>query len=377
MKKLIFVFLVTLFLSVSLSKQVTVKIIVTTNNFFDSSKVYITGNDYQLGQWNPGIISLNKINDTTWSKSFDFPLYKDLEFKFTKGSWENEALDINGKNQENIKFKVIQDTSLFFRIDKWGHEVKLIKGQITGNVKYHLAFKGKDIAARDIIVWLPPSYDSLPNKKYPVLYMQDGQNIIDPKTSAFGIDWEMDETADSLITSKQMQEIIIVGIYNTKFRSYEYLNSDSGNAYISFILNKLKPFIDSTYRTLAESKNTAIGGSSSAGLISFLMVWEHPDIFSKAICFSPAFKIDDIDYVSEVQKYTGASKKISVYIYNGGMGLEVKLQPGIDEMIEVLEEKGFIENREYFITRDKLAEHNETAWAKQIAKALKSIFPYK
>ena len=73
----------------------------------------------------------------------------------------------------------------------------------------------REFLSRDIIVWLPPSYDSFPNKKYPVLYMQDGQNIFDPSTSSFGVDWQIDETADSLIKANSIEEIIIVGIYNT------------------------------------------------------------------------------------------------------------------------------------------------------------------
>lgn len=167
----------------------------------------------------------------------------------------------------------------------------------------------KGLKPRDIIVWLPPGYDENINERYPVLYMHDGQNIVDPKTSSFGIDWQIDEVADSLIRENKIEPIIVVGIYNTADRSSEYKNIDSGFVYMDFVINKLKPLIDKTYRTKPDKENTANGGSSLAGLTSLMFVWEHPEVFSKAICMSSAFKIENIDYVSDIEKYSGAKKK--------------------------------------------------------------------
>ncbi len=230
---------------------------------------------------------------------------------------------------------------------------------------------------RDIIVWLPPSYDSLPDRFYPVLYMQDGQNVIDPLTSSFGIDWQIDEVADRLIKAKSIEELIIVGIYNTPQRGQEYNNNKFGSAYINFIIEELKPFIDRTYKTLPDCKNTSVAGSSSGGLISFIIAWENPDIFAKAACFSPAFKIGKIDCIAPVRNYLGAKKDILIFIYNGGIGLEEQLQPGIDEMIEALIEKGYIENEDFLFVKDTLAEHNESAWSKRVYRFLEFLFPMK
>ncbi len=180
--------------------------------------------------------------------------------------------------------------------------------------------------------------------------------------------------ADSLIKANSMQEIIIVGIYNTHLRSVEYNNTILGSNYINFIIEELKPFIDRTYKTLPDNKNTAVGGSSSGGLISFIMVWEHPDVFSKAACFSPAFKIGKVDYITPVNNYSGAKKEIMIFIYNGGVGLEEQLQPGIDEMINLLKEKGFIENQDLLFIKDSSAEHNESAWAKNVNRFLQYLF---
>ena len=263
---------------------------------------------------------------------------------------------------------------LVFNITNWGYNQSNISGQITGNVRYHKNFKGRSVLPRDIIVWLPPSYDSLPNKYYPVLYMHDGQNIFDPLTSSFGVDWQIDEVADSLIGARSIQEIIIVGIYNTEKRGNEYNITNLGQAYVNFIIEELKPFIDSTYKTLPDYKNTTVCGSSSGGLISFIMAWENPDVFSKTACFSPAFKISNIDYVAPVKKYIGAKKDLKIFIYNGGVGLEEQLQPGIDEMMLVLKEKGFVENQDLLFIKDSSAEHNESAWAKNVYRFLEFFF---
>lgn len=349
--------------------------LVVVSKLTGDQNIFIAGNKPELGNWNADKTPLNKINDSTWSKSFDFMVDDSIEFKFTLGSWEKEALNSSGKISGNNILKILSDTTIIFKIDEWGNSRKKVSGQITGTVKYHRNFDARRGLPRDIIVWLPPGYDSIPNKYYPVLYMQDGQNLFDPATSSFGFDWQMDETADSLIRVSAMQEIIIVGIYNSINRGKEYNHTDLGKAYIQFIVEELKPFIDTTYQTLPDKSNTAVGGSSSGGLISFIMAWEYPDVFSKVACISPAFKISDIDFVAPVKNYKGAKKKIKIYIDYGGVGLEEKLQPGIDEMINALEEKGFVKGKDLLFVKDQNAEHNESAWANRVYRFLEFLFP--
>jgi hypothetical protein len=98
----------------------------------------------------------------------------------------------------NNTLTVNNDTTLIFKINNWATPsfINTFEGQITGNLKYHPQFEGKGIVARNIVVWLPPDYAIDTNKRYPVLYMHDGQNLFDPSTSSFGTDWQADETAD-------------------------------------------------------------------------------------------------------------------------------------------------------------------------------------
>lgn len=375
MKKLLLVITVIILFLSDIHSQVQCKFIVYTKNINDSSVVYITGNHTLLGNWNPSSTPLRKINDTTWSREFQFNATQQLQYKFTLGSWEKEALSSQGKTISNFELTVQGDTTVFFSFTSWGTESRIKKGQITGKVRYHRNFNGKNILPRDIIVWLPPSYDSLKNKRYPVLYMNDGQNIIDPATSAFGIDWQIDESADSLIKIGSINELIIVGIYNTSKRSFEYSHSDLGNAYMKFIVTELKSYIDLTYRTLPDKNNTAICGSSLGGLISFMLLWEYNSFFSKAACFSPALKIDHLDYLAPIENYSGLKKDIKLYIDNGGKGVDKKLQPGIDQMLVALSELGYEMNKEILWIKDEEADHSESAWAKRVPAMLKFLFP--
>jgi len=217
---------------------------------------------------------------------------------------------------------------------------------------------------------LPTDYDKNQTESYPVLYMHDGQNIIDPKTSSFGVDWQVDETCDSLIKMGKIPPVIIVGISNTADRSLDYSPGTKGNAYMNFIINTLKPFIDNTYRTKPDRLHTFVGGSSMGGLISMMLVWEHSDVFFGAICMSPAFQYQDFDYVPKITSDNAPKKELKIYLDIGTVGLETQLEPGVDAMIKAINAKGYLKNKDYFYVKEKDARHAEADWARRLPNAL-------
>ncbi len=378
MKKII---LIIFFNSLLIFCQNKIEVIINVEaiNLQKNDSIYIAGNLKEIGNWKPSEVKLNKLTDSTWQRNFNIEKGEILEFKFTKGSWQTEALDDEGNLPGNHILKVKNDTTLTFKISKWkdenyvSEENKFV-GQITGQVFYHKNISSKNISPRDIIVWVPPGYEEEDENNYPVLYAHDGQNLFDPATSSFGIDWQMDEAADSLIKNNIVEPFIIVGIYNTIDRSAEYSENDTGKAYMEFIVNELKPFIDNNYKTNPSREETVTSGSSSGGLISFMLLWEYPEIFSGAICVSPALKINKIDYVDNVLEYSGVKKPIKIYIDNGGIGLEEKLQSGIDEMVTALLSKDYIMGKDLFVYTYKNAVHNEASWAARIWKPFKIFF---
>jgi enterochelin esterase-like enzyme len=353
--------------------SVTFKVVVDSSHF--GSNIYVAGNHKKLGNWQPDVVQLSEKGNREYSKSISFKYGEMIEFKITRGSWDTEALNDDGSIPGNFTLTVKNDTTINVQVKLWADQTeRKIIGQITGIVKYHLNFKGKGIRSRNIIVWLPPFYFLEKEKKYPVLYMHDGQNIFDPRTSSFNIDWQIDENADKLIKQGLIEEIIIVGIYNTIDRWSEYSENDTGYAYMRFIVDSLIPFINKYYRTLHGREFTATGGSSMGGLISFMLLWEFPNVFSKAICVSPAFKISRFNFVDNVNSYQGEEKYLKFYIDNGNDALDTKLQAGVDEMINALDEKGFTEKKDYYFFKDYDGSHNENSWSKRFWRALIFMF---
>ncbi|MCF8260030.1 MAG: hypothetical protein K9J12_04595 [Melioribacteraceae bacterium] len=375
--KFIFIYLgVFLFSNQILAQEYfSVKFVVATPGIQDSAVLYISGNDSLFGNWNAGLVEFERLDNESWTKTFSFPKGSLLEYKFTLGDWSNEALDNSKSIPQNHSLNVISDTTIYHSISYWRDaETKTIHGQITGLVEYHRNFTYPGLQARDVLVWLPPGYEENTANFYPVLYMHDGQNIVDPATSTLGVDWAVDESADSLIRNNSIEPFIIVGINSTSDRTEEYSPGYFGSLYMDFLVNELKPFIDENYRTKKDRENTAVAGSSMGGLISFMLLWEYDGIFSKGGCFSPAFKIGSFDYVFDVANYNDDKKDLLIYIDNGGVGLEAKLQPGIEEMVSLLKQKGFEEGNDLFVVFDKEAQHNEIAWAQRIPNFLKLMF---
>ena len=143
---------------------------------------------------------------------------------------------------------------------------------------------------KKIWLYLPKDYTNS-NKKYPVIYMHDGQNLFDEKTSYIG-EWHIDEVLDSVNA-----QVIVVGIEHggekrmnelTPFKNEKYGGGEA-DQYLAFIVNTLKPQIDKSYRTKNNAKNTAIFGSSLGGLVSFYATLKYPKVFGKAGVFSPSF----------------------------------------------------------------------------------------
>jgi len=374
MRKVLYFTILTGCLSViliSCKSNVQVRLKVHTSDLDDLTIVYVSGNHPELGNWNPGQIALTRKNKNMWSAAFTIKKDYRLEYKFTLGSWQNQALTDNKSIPPNHVLTAKKDTAVMHYIKFWQSELQNHPGTgITGSVRYHRQINYSNLLPRDVIVWLPPGYKQRKDQRFPVLYMHDGQNIIDPATSFIGIDWQVDETVDSLIRINKTEPFIVVGIYNTRDRNAEYSPGIKGTAYMDFIVKKLKPFIDKTYRTNPDRINTATAGSSMGGLISMMLLWEHSEVFSKAACFSPAFKTDYVDYASHVRKTNTSYPILSLYIDNGGVGLEERLQPGITDMLEALKEKSI----EFNYIKDKTAEHNEAAWARRFHIPLNMFF---
>ncbi len=257
------------------------------------------------------------------------------------------------------------------------------KHTLRGDFRFHQAFHSRLLPHdRDVIVYLPPSYKKTRMRRFPVLYLQDGQNLFDGATSFMpGREWQVDETAERLIKSGEIEPLIIVGVYNTGLdRVAEYTptpddrlkKGGSADLYGRMIVEELKPFIDSNYRTLSDRENSGLGGSSLGGLVSLYLGLKYPNVFSKLAIISPSAWWDHRMIISEVESLA-VKPKLRIWLDIGtAEGEAVKSLPPLRD---ALVEKGWKlgEDLRYFEAPD--AVHDEHAWAERVDPVLRFLFP--
>ncbi|BDX05025.1 alpha/beta hydrolase-fold protein [Planctobacterium marinum] len=338
--------------------------------------LWITGNHKNIGNWDPEGLPLHNDNGV-WKSSLEVPTGTRLEFKITDGTWEKEAIVERFPAKENILVVANQDMDVQLSVAHWHQNPPAMPDHIQGQVDYLGHMSGSGIRDREVIVWLPTAYLASPRKKFPVLYMHDGQNLVDPNTAFLHSDWRIDETIERLAAEGRITPPIIVGLYNTEDRLEEYADTESGRNYLRFIKQQVKPLIDANYRTLKSKKHTAVMGSSMGGLISFLAAWYHPEIFGQAACLSPMFwgkKMVNVKAWQMVEANPKQPLNARIYMDNGTKELERSLMPGCVHMLRVLEDRGYQQGKNLMWFKDEGAWHNEAAWAARVWKPLEFMF---
>ncbi|MEP6944533.1 MAG: alpha/beta hydrolase-fold protein [Acidobacteriota bacterium] len=238
--------------------------------------------------------------------------------------------------------------------------------------------------ARNVVVYLPPGYDVEVERRYPVLYMNDGQNLFRPEDSFGGVAWGVDETAHGLILAGQVDPLIIVGIYNTPDRIDEYthvkavrgkMKGRGGRAddYGRMLIDELKPFIDREYRTRPERESTGLGGSSLGGLVSLYLSLKYPEVFSRIGVLSPSAWWANNQIIRDAALI---AERLPLRIW---LDIGKREGSGIKHQVRALKEillaNGWKngEDLAYFEIPD--AGHDETAWAQRFGEVLRFLYP--
>jgi enterochelin esterase-like enzyme len=235
---------------------------------------------------------------------------------------------------------------------------------------------------RDLIVYLPPGYDQLPQRHFPVLYLHDGQNLFDGSTSFIpGMDWHVGQTADQYIQDGRVEPLIIVGIYNAgKQRLGEYtptrapkLGGGRANRYAKFLLEEVRPFVNSQYRSKQDTENTGIGGSSLGGLVSLYLGLRQPEIFGKIAALSPSVWWNE----RVILRFAAAApvQPLPRIWLDIGTREGPRIVDDVERFRDVLIGKGWQPERNLHYQRVEGAEHNEAAWAGRVGPFLQFLFP--
>jgi len=263
----------------------------------------------------------------------------------------------------------------------WSIIIRVLSDQIH---THHSFGSGELVKKRDVSVYLPPDYYTGAERRFPVLYMQDGQNLFDPQASFAGVAWRADETAQALILQKKIEPLIIVGVHNTEDRMDEYTPARSRGrggkaaAYGRMLIEELKPFIDDTYRTLPQVEFTGIGGSSLGGLLALHLGLTRPDVFSRVAAMSASVWWANRAILRDVAALPG---RLPVRIWlDIGKGEGRYTVAQARHLQDILLEKGWQKNRraalaDFRYLEAPKARHDEISWGARFDKVLKFLYP--
>ncbi len=299
-----------------------------------------------------------------------------IEYKVTLGSWDNAETDKNGNSIAN---RILEEN------EKEKNVELVIQGWSKPKERIHTAASNVKILSenfnipqlkttRKIWIYLPPDYETS-QKKYPVIYMHDGQNLFDDFTSFSG-EWSVDETLNEIFKETR-QSAIVIGIDNggdkrlaeySPWNNEKYKTKGEGDLYIEFLAKTLKPYIDKTYRTQKQSSKTIILGSSMGGLISLYGSVKYPNVFGKAGIFSPAFWFvsQDLDKYLNINK---SNLKNSKFYFVAGKNEDETMVPEIEVVDSILLKKS-VPKKNIIVKIDEDGTHSESYWRRELKNAL-------
>lgn len=273
----------------------------------------------------------------------------------------------------------------------------------SGKIERIENFKSDYVQPRNIDVWLPDGYS--PEKKYSVIYIHDGQMLFDSTQTWNHKEWKVDEIVGSLIKNNEIQECIVIGIWNTgvdriseytptKFYNQlpdsqavvfdeKYCNKKEvqGDKYLKFIVEELKPYIDKKYSTLMEKENTVIMGSSMGSLISLYAVCEYPETFGSAVCISTAW-LDFVDYHFALAEFNYLSQNLlspenhKIYM-DYGTGESDSSYVTTQNFVDIIFKSNGYTDKNYQSKIYEKAIHDEIAWSKRLDVPLKFVLKKK
>lgn len=360
--------------------------------------VYLTGSLPVLGPWRPdGMAMTGTGRERTAQVTGDSG--STFEYKFTLGSWDREAVAANGTVPGNNRLVLERDTAVTHEISGFKPPAADYLADWKGGGVLGRMVIWKDVRSsflgptRHVEIWLPPGYDGSKTTRYPVLYMPDGQNLFDPRLSYGGIDWGVDEAVVKLVTARAIPPVIVVGVWNSAERWKEYSPWQGAPDYARFLIRELIPRVNQEFRTLTGANNTAVGGSSMGGLLSYYLVSHYPNVFGACACMSTHFPLSEAVLARSVSGFAAsANPDTTPYIVRdikagfkvprgtrywfdyGTLGLDSAYAPTHEIVRGWLLKQGLVEGKDFVIRRYDGASHNETSWRARLEDPLKFLF---
>jgi predicted alpha/beta superfamily hydrolase len=249
----------------------------------------------------------------------------------------------------------------------------------------HRGFRSRILPdRRDLIVYLPPGYAAEAGRTYPVMYMHDGQNLFDPATSFIkGRTWQVRETADAAIEAGEVEQLIIVGIYNTGDRRLaEYtherdwqMGGGEADSYGALLTRELMPWIAEHYRVKPGREHTGLGGSSLGGLVSLYLGLKYPEVFGRLAVLSPSVWWNHKSILGVLSETAPSLKDrpriwLDVGDHEGRMTLK-----DVELLHKRLKANGWLDEESVHFEKVRGGTHDEASWAGRVGPLLRFLFP--
>jgi len=360
--------------------------------------VYLAGSLPELGPWRPDGITMAGAGRERTAK-VTAPAGTVLEYKFTLGNWDREALGPSGMVMANFRLVMEKNVAVRHEIADFKKDVKEyiadwrgsgVKGTLVYWTDVPSDFLGP---ARNVTIWLPPGYDEESERRYRTLYMSDGQNLFDPRIANTGVDWGVDEAVTALVEEGVIEPVIVVGVWSSAERGQEYSPWHGAPSYARFLIEELMPRVKASFRTLDGPENTAHMGSSMGGLLSFYLATKHPEVFGACGCVSTHFPLseaivaqyfpmaqrpeqpDPTPYIfRDMAAGLNIPKGVRLWFDYGTKGLDADYAATHEALRGALLDEGLVEGSDFVIRAYKGADHNETSWRARLRDPLRFLY---
>lgn len=351
--------------------------IILTTDEDDDRPVFISGNfnnwvtqdkNFEMVRVGQGLYHFK------FNEDFNYP--EELLYKFTRGDWSEVEIDKFGNRTENRSThqkKGVKNE----HVDKWRHNWLPFKSKFLPKV--HLISEEFKIPqlnkTRRVWALLPYDYETS-TESYPVLYLQDAQNLFNEKAK-YG-NWEIDKKL-AVMAEYNIGKIIIIAVEHAeKERLIEYnvgntvLGNGQGKKYIRFVTETLKPFVDNNFRTKSDRANTGIGGSSMGGLVSIFSGIMYPEVFGKLMIFSPSLWVGPKIKLSFLDMDEPQATRI--YLYAGGDESATMIDHVKKFKKRLLNKVGFTDKMKVRLSLNMEGKHNESYWSDEFPKAIEWLY---
>ncbi len=353
------------------AKEVTVHVRVHVPEGTPEDQVlYLSGSSPNLGNWDGAGVALVRGEDGAYHCDVHVLSGIKYGYKVTRGTWGTVETTEDDKDIEDRPLVVDGEAEVDITVAAWRDRGLSVPGRITvtGDVRMHKLFRSKLLELdRDLVVYLPPGYDES-GARYPVLYMHDGQNLMDESTSYNGNEWRVDETLQTLIAAGNVEPIIVVGVYNSPDRAFEFVpkaatadGGGRGELHAKMIATEVKAFIDSRYRTMPDRAHTAVGGAGLGAIAALHAAATQPQTFGHVIAFNPWDWDGKVEMLGDLN---ALALKLN----------QVRCVVDVKELAEAFKQAGMTAGEQYLWIEAAPDENREPDWADRFDEAVLFLY---